>query len=310
MKDFLDKFKIPTLLGLAIIFLGIASGVYLVLKDQIYFLQAAPSATAQNVTFSNITDTQAVVSWQTTVAAPSFVTFGQNNPTEQTILDDRDQAPKPRQDHYVTLKNLLPKTAYQLKINTGKTQSEIFKFETSSPVSSQNGFSPVIGSVLQDDVTPLNEGIVYLSITDAITQSALIKEGNFLIPLSNVKSSNLTDYPLKENTTAKITVISSKETANMLITLKTNSTPLPPVSLGQNIDLTTLPEETPQPTTEELNGYDLNNDGKINAADNAIILQNFGRNPKEKKADLDKNGKVDQDDLDLMAEKLKESGSQ
>ncbi|MBI2019297.1 hypothetical protein HYS95_01340 [Candidatus Daviesbacteria bacterium] len=310
MKDFFSKFKIPTILGLAIIFLGIASGVYLVLKDQIYFLQAAPNVSAQNVTFSNITDTSAVVSWETASAVLSFITFGQNNPAEQTVLNDRDQTPQPHRIHYVTLKNLTAKTTYQLKITTGKTQSEIFKFETSSPASDQSGFNPVIGSVTDHNNTPLNEGIAYLSITGAITQSALIKGGNFLISISNVKKQDLTDYLLKEDVTAKITIVSDNGTANMLVTLKKNSVPLPSVKLGQNIDLTTLPEETPQPSTKELNEYDLNSDGKINAADNAIILQNFGRNPKEKRADLDKNGKVDQDDLDLMAVKIKELGPQ
>lgn len=302
MRDFMNKFKIPTILGLGIIFLGISSGAYLVLKDQIFLSQAAPNATAQNITFSNITDTSAVVSWQTGSEASSFVTFGQNNPSEQTVLDDRDANPTPHSSHYVTLKNLLPKTKYQLKIISGRNTSEILQFETSSPSSNQTGFGPIIGSVLQNENTPLDEGIAYLSITDAAMQSALIKAGgNFLIPLSS--------YNLTEGTTGKITIVSGKDSASMLLTIKANSAPLPPIKLGQNIDLTT-PEETPQPTRDDLDKYDLNEDGKINAADNAIILQNFGKNPKDKKADLNQDGKINQKDLDLMAQQIKDLGSQ
>lgn len=302
MRNLMNKFKIPTILGLGIIFLGIASGVYLVLKDQISLSQAAPDITAQDVTFSNITDTSAVVSWQTGSVVSSFVTFGQNNPSEQTVLDDRDANPKPHSIHYVTLKNLLPKTKYQLKITSGRNTSPILQFETSSPVSNQTGFGPIIGSVLQDENTPLDEGIAYLSITDAATQSALIKAGgNFLIPLS--------PYNLTEGTDAKITIVSDKGNASMLLTIKANSAPLPPIKLGQNIDLT-LPEETPQPALGDLDKYDLNADGKINAADNAIILQNFGKKPKDKKVDLNGDGAVNQKDLDLMAQKIKDLGSQ
>ena len=307
MKDFINKFKIPTILGLAIIFLGIGSGIYLVLKDQVFISRAAPNVAPQNVTFSNITDTQIVVSWQTNSAAPGFVTFGQNNPSEQTALDDRDSnppagGPTPRLIHYVSLKNLLPKTKYQLKIISGKITSEIFKFETSSPFSNQTGFNPIIGVVLQDDNTPLDEGIAYLSTADDATQSAPIKaDGNFLIPLSS--------YNLTEGTTAKITIISGKGNATLLLTIKANLAPLPPVKLGQNVDLT-LPSETPQPTaSSDLNKYDLNGDGEVNSADYAIILRNFGplreasKNPKNQKADLNNDGVVDQKDLDLMSQK-------
>ena len=310
MRNFMNKFKIPTILGLGIIFLGISSGVYLVLKDQVFLSQAAPAITAQSVTFSNITDTSAVVSWQTGSEASSFVTFGQNNPSEQTVLDDRDANPKPHLSHYVTLKNLLPKTRYQLKIISGKNTSEIMQFETSQPLGSQTEFTPVIGSVINGD-TFLEEGIIYLSLSGAITQSALIKKGgNFLIPVSQIAKADFSGtLPLTDNMPAKLTVYSDKGEANARFSLKANLSPLPPIKLGQNIDLLT-PEKTPQPAQGDLDKYDLNEDGKINAADNAIILQNFGKKPKEKKTDLNEDGVVNQKDLDLMARQIKDLGSQ
>lgn len=310
MRDFMNKFKIPTILGLGIIFLGIASGVYLILRDQIFLSQAAPNATAQNVTFSNITDTSAVVSWQTGSAVSSFVTFGQNNPSEQTVLDDRDANPKPHSIHYVTLKNLLPKTKYQLKITSGRNTSPTLQFETSEPLGNQAEFTPVIGSVINGDI-PLQEGVIYLSLPGANTQSALIKKGgNFLIPVSQIAKADFSGtLPLTDNMPVKLTIRSDKGEASAQFSLKPNLSPLPPIKLGQNIDLT-LPEETPQPALGDLDKYDLNADGKINAADNAIILQNFGKKPKDKKVDLNGDGAVNQKDLDLMAQKIKDLGIQ
>lgn len=317
----ITKLKIPTLLGLAIIVVGIVAGVYLNFKEQVFLSQAAPDFTAQNIIITNVSDTGATISWQTTSQATAFITFGQNNPGEQTVLDDRDNlqdkaGPKPHFIHYVTLKNLLPKTTYQFKIVSGKFTSDILKFETAQPLTEQGQYTPVIGSVLDND-TPLEEGILYLSIPEAATQSAQIKaSGNFLIPLSSLRTADLSDiYPLAENTVAKITVVSEKGTANLLFRLKANSAPLQPLKLGENIDLTA---ETPEPAEAPLeltpppavlNKYDLNSDGKINAADNAIVLQNFGKKFKDKKADLNGDGKVDQKDLDLMAQKIKELGS-
>lgn len=298
MRDVFDKFKIPTLLGLSIIIIGIITGVFLALREQTFISKASPSVTAQNITLSNISDTEVVISWETSAAVPSFVTLGQANPNQTTVLDDRDsQTPKARLIHYVTIKNLLPKTSYQYKIITGKTLSEISQFITAAPLYNQIGFRPIIGTVLDKD-TALDEGLVFLSIANATTQSAQVKSGNFLIPLSQIRKSDLSDiFPLSQDSLAKLTIVSAKGQANVLFKLNSLSA-LPPIKLGENIDLTSIVEI-----------YDLNNDGKVNAADNAIVLQNFG-NPstssglKNKKADLNGDGIVDQKDLDLMAKQI------
>lgn len=294
-----NKFKIPTLLGLGIIFFGIAAGVYLVLREQTSLSRAAPNLTPQNITLTNITEDSVVVSWQTFSPTTSFISFGQGNLQEQTNLDDRDtNTPKPHLTHYVTLKNLLPKTHYQFKIISGKKLTDILKFETAEPLRDQTGFTPIIGSVL-DGNAPLNDGIAYLSISGANSQSSLIKTGgNFLIPISQMRKDDLSDtYLLTEGIVAKLMIISDKGSISALFKLKISSQPLPSLKLGQDVDLTF-------PATQELNYYDLNNDGKINAADNAIILQNFGKNPKNSKADLNADGEVNQKDLNLISKKI------
>ena len=305
MKDTFNKLKIPTILGLGIIVSGIVTGVFLVLREQIVISKASPDVTAQNITLSNITDNLVTVSYQTSVPASSFITFGQTGPSETTVLDDRDnQSPKPYSMHYFTIKNLLPKTTYQYKIISGKVSSDILKFTTAAPVASQAGFRPIIGSVL-DKNQPLDQGVVYLLIAGATTQSAQVKNsGNFLIPLSDIRKSDLSDrFVLSEDTTVKLTVISAKGQANILLKLNTSNLELGPIKIGEDLDLTA-------PSTKELNIYDLNGDCKTNAADNAIILQDFGplgeagKNPKNKKADLNKDGVVDQKDLDLMAKQI------
>ncbi len=295
-------FKIPTILGLSIIFLGIATGVYLVLHEQTFLSQAVPNLTPQDITFTNITEDSVVVSWQTQTPAVSFISFGQNNLQEQTNLDDRDTnppagGPKPHLTHYATLKNLLPQTSYKFKITSGKKPTDILKFKTAQPPASQTGFTPIIGSVLDGDTT-LSDGIAYLSVSGANTQSSLIKlKGNFLIPISQIRKEDLSDiFPLTEDMIAKLTIISDKGRATALFKLRPSSKPLPPLILGQDVDFTT--------SAEELISYDLNSDGKINAADNAIILDVISKKTTNKKADLNKDGKVDQKDLNLMAKQI------
>lgn len=296
MMHFINKLKIPTLLGLGIILTGIGIGVFLVLKEQTFISSASPDTEPSDITFSNISENSATVSYQTNAEIVSFVTFGQSDPNEQTVLDDKDTGkPKPHKIHYFTLKNLLPRTSYQLKITSGKKPSDILKFETAFPPTVQTGFTPVIGTVLDSDAA-ITEGVVYLSIAGAAIQSSAIKPSKtFLIPVSQIMKSDLRDiYPLKEEEIGKITIFSDKGKAQMLFKLKLSSNTLPAVKIGENIDLT-----IPKPVV-----YDLNGDGLVNSADNAIILQNFGKNPKEKKADLNSDGVVDQKDLDLMAKQI------
>lgn len=296
----MNKFKIPTLLGLSVIIVGMVAGVYLTLREQTFFSQAAPDPTPRNITITNITENSVTISWQTGFAVTSFITFGQNTPAEQTALDDKDKSsPKPYLTHYVTLKNLMPKTDYQFKIVSGNSPSEIERFQTAPPLSNQSRLTPVIGSVLAND-TQIVEGIAYVSIPGASIQSALVKAGgNFLIPLSDIRNNDLSDYQPEEGVIAKLTIYTDRGEAGMLFNLQTALSPLPPVRIGQNIDLTT-----------ELNIYDLNDDGKINAADNAIILQSFGKKSAGNKADLNNDRVVNQKDLDLISQRIKELGGQ
>jgi hypothetical protein len=304
MKEFITKFKIPTLLGLGIIFFGLTGGVFLVLREQTFLSQAAPNLMPNNIAVTNIADNSVVISWQTTSAAPSFITYGQNTPAGQIALDDRDEnVPTPRLLHYVTLKNLLPKTSYQFKINSGKTTSGVQEFETATPLTGQTGFTPIIGSVL-DGETPLEEGVAFLFLPDASVQSSVIKEGNFLIPLSQIRRADLTDtYQLTEGMFAKLTIKSANGEASAEFTIQADSPPLPPVKLGENIDLTT--KDTPSTGTIQ-NEYDLNGDGIVNTTDYTTLLQNLGKNPQNAKADINTDGIVDQKDRDLMAQRLKE----
>lgn len=309
MIHLVEKFKIPTLLGLGVILIGIVAGLLVVLKDQNFLLRAQADVTPQDVTFTNNTDSKVSVSWKTANPTFSFITFGQNNPSEQTSLDDRDQgSPQSHIIHYVTLTNLLPNTEYQLKIVTGRKTSEVFKFKTASPKSFQNNFGPVIGSVVEGD-KPLIEGLVYLAISGATIQSSLIKSlGSFLIPLPQIRQNDLSNiFPVSEDTVAKLTIIGKSGQATALFRLKKEGVTLPVLKLGQNLDLTIQESPQPIPTVQELNRFDLNEDGLINANDHSIVLLNFGKNPREKKTDFNSDGVVDQKDLEQIATKINKS---
>lgn len=301
--SFISQFRIPTLLGLTIVLLGTGAGVVLVLQQQTITSKASSDNTPQNITFSNVEDENITISWQTSTPTTMFLSYGQNA-FDKTTLDDADSSsPSSHLTHNFTLHNLTPQTTYQFKIISGRyTYPQILQFTTTAAYSSQNGFKPVIGSVLAGD-QPLSEGLVYLNISGATTQSALIRNlGNFVIPLSRMQKQDLTGlFQPEEGAMAKLTVISAQGQASALIKLTNSTQPVGILKIGQNIDLTTPPPATT--SASELNKFDLNNDKQINSSDYSVVLGNFGK-PKNKKADLNGDGVVDKKDLDLILNKI------
>lgn len=310
MKDFIYKFKelkIPTLLGLAIIFIGITGGVFLVARDQNLITFASPDQIPQNITITNLTDQTVSISWQTSSPEIGFVRFGQSNPDDQTVLDDRDSStPQKRQTHHVTLKNLLPQTTYQFKVVSGKKANESKTFTTANSTSSQNNLKPIIGSILNNN-SPVADGIVYFSISGAAVQSAPVKNlGNFIIPMNNIYSQDSSTIFTPEDTSlGKLTAVTNQGQATALFEISlSQQESLKPLIVGQNLDFTNQPTTASASPETSFDPMDLNEDRLVNANDYAIVLKNFGRNPQEKKADLNSDGIVDQKDLSIISERV------
>lgn len=306
----LSKFRIPTILGLGIILTGIAAGVFLVLKDQPFFAKAELNAKPEPIV-SNVLSDSVTISFLTDAPLPAFITFGISSADEQNIKDDRDgdNPPTARQIHYFTIKNLQSETNYQYKVHVGRYTSDVISFKTARQESLQNGFNPVIGTVSFNNA-PLDQGVVYLAISDADVQSALItNNGNFLIPLTFMRKLDLSDVYIPENPTpAKLTIKTPQDQSTVLFNIKpSDNTLINVINLGDTVDLTNstpIPTVTPKPNQTSPITFDLNGDGLINSADNAILLKNFGKNPENKKADLDLDGDVDDDDLKLMSAQI------
>lgn len=304
----IDKLKIPTLLGLSVIFIGMFAAVFLVMRQQSLTTQAAPDQIPQDITFTNIEDISLTISWRTSALVTSFISYGQSSFSD-TALDDRDdKTPKPRLTHHFTLKNLLPQTTYKFKLTSGKLiYPKVLTFTTASAISNQNGLKPVQGLGVEGDQT-VADGIVYLLVQGAVVQSAPIKDlGNFIIPLNKIRKEDLQDVFLPDqNTTFKLRMITSTGEASAVFHLKDLNNPIGPLKIGQNLDLTiATPSAIVTPKEEPLKNYDLNADGVVNTSDYSIVRKNFGQNPKDKKADLNSDGVVDQKDLDLISQFLK-----
>ncbi len=315
MTSILNKIRIPTLLGLAVIVFGMAAGIYLTLQKQNQTLKSIASTNARDIKLVNIEDNQAGISWITDTPLSGFVKYRTEGANEQTSIDDRDrgtQTPSARVFHFVTLTNLTPATTYQYQIISGSLTTPPNEFTTAPQMNTQNDFKAIVGSVLDGDHF-LPSGLVFLEIPGAMQQGTFIKSlGNFILPLSKLRTADLNDVFKDASAEARLNVLTEdgKEAHAILILGKIRSPIGPPLKLGQETDLT-----APIASPSALEKYDLNNDGIINSADVSVILNNFCKKPECKnlkvpRADLNGDGDVNQKDLDLISEQIAKLGNQ
>mgnify|MGYP001585932005 CR=1 FL=1 len=307
MTSFLSKIRIPTLAGLTVIILGMTAGIYLTLSQQTITTQAAPELTPKNIKITNIEDVSASISWITDVETTGFVLYSFADNPEQVSIDDTDnQTPSAKLLHHISLKNLIPETTYQFKIASGKLTSAPLEFTTAKKTDNQNEFKPIIGTV-QDANQLLKSGLVYLETPGAVTQSAVIKSpGNFILPLSKIRTDDLSDIFKDKDAEAILTIITDKQTSATARFIPGNiNGPIGLLTIGQNVEL-----DLPVASPSALLKFDLNGDGIINASDHSIVLTNQGKKPKVPAADLNEDGVVDRKDLDIISAEIAKLGNQ
>ena len=109
------KNKIPTILGIILLFGGVFAGVFLLRNNQIFKIGASPTITPQNVRLSNFSDSSVTISWITDDKTASFVSYGVNENVGDVISETEDD--QKFSTHSITITGLNPETNYYFKIN-------------------------------------------------------------------------------------------------------------------------------------------------------------------------------------------------
>ncbi|MDP3998439.1 MAG: fibronectin type III domain-containing protein [bacterium] len=240
----IKEYKIPTLIGLVLLSIGLIAGVFLVQQGQIFFLRAAPELAPSEVKITNVADTSFVVSWTTDKETSGFVKYGETQSLNLTGLDERDQGTTGSYfTHYVILKNLKPSTQYFFKINSGgKTFDDSGNPYELTTAQSPNGAGVsdiTSGKILGSAGAGIQGAIVYLSTTGLTPQSALsVKDGSWIIPLGMALSSNLNGYGTydKQNQPLNIFVQAGQTGQANAMTTTANDSPIPDITLGKTLD--------------------------------------------------------------------------
>lgn len=259
--------KIPTILGLAIVALGLAASIFLVDRSQNIFLKADANLTPGRVRISNQNDTSLTISWFTSESTVGFVKYGtQPKKLDGEAQDERDQNGEQAVhfSHYVTLTDLQPETTYYFEIyaNNKSHDDNGQPYQTlTGPSLGQNSIvnDLAFGTVFDIQQKPAEGAIVYLNMSGASLQSTLVTSaGNWAIPLQNLRSANLSQWREYDPQKEEIEIfIQDREQTASAATNTANDSPVPPISLGKNFDFQkeTGGQENETGQTETVSGF-------------------------------------------------------
>lgn len=261
-KEFLNK-RFPTILGLLLLLLGVAGGVFLVRREQLFGLKAGPELTPRKVRLSNITENSFTVSWVTDEETSGFLRYGETSEAEFTATDERDQMTDETGlylTHYITVRGLKPESPYYFKLGSGRGKTlfdnngQPYQLRTAAVADSLPVADPVTGTVISSADLPFEGALVYLSVEgSSLLSTRTLENGSWALSLSTVRTQDLFSYLTYDSETAvvNIEVEGGGEVATALVNTA-NDNPVSAITLGQSYDfrepLTSEEEEPESPS--------------------------------------------------------------
>lgn len=191
------KKQMPTLLGLALLIVGLVAAAILFSQGTGIFLpRATPETTPKNVRVSNITEDGFYITFLTDSEVPGFVRYGTKEGDYTQIGDERDQLSGQvgsYQLHQIRVKGLQAGTNYFYVIGTGNgalfdDNGEPFVIKTAVAVGTQPKVNSAYGTLKLANGSPAEGWVVFVTTGDAGTQSSLVRDtGSWAIALSNAR---------------------------------------------------------------------------------------------------------------------------
>lgn len=243
--------KIPTLLGLFILFVGIAGTVYLDRNSHNITSSASIPSKIEDVHFSNISDTSFTVSWLTELPTSGYVQISGENKNVTLVDDlDSDSISRPRTAHYVTVKNLKENSSYNVKILSEKKCIQAdsclsFVQNTLTKESTVSNLPPVHGTLMISEGKPANSAIIYIVVGNSLPLSSRTdSSGLWVVPLLNIRSQTPSEkLALSDNDLVQISASfspSQKSTAVIDVKSIRQNLTVPDIQIGNSYNFIDL----------------------------------------------------------------------
>lgn len=256
--------KIPTLLGLGILVVGLVAGIFFIGSGPgIFAPRATPQTTPKQIKITNVTDTGFSISFITDEVTSSFVKYGTApNSLKSQASDDRDSLSGNvgiYNTHHITVRSLQPQTTYYFVIGTGSSNTfdnngQPYSVKTLTKISGATIAQTVYGTVLTQASTPAEGSMVYLNIEGTNELSTLVRSsGTWAIPLSQVRATEGNAQPKISTSTPMTVRVQGKgmnDTATLTTTVGQPQLPVETITLGQS----TTSQPQPTATVEQTAG--------------------------------------------------------
>jgi len=234
------KHRVPTIIAIIFLMVGIVTGVLLIQQRQVFKLSAAGDLTPKDVRVSNVTENSFTVSWFTDRDSVGSVVWGEN--TDLNRLNSGKNS-SPKKIHYITTRDLEPETSYYFEINSGgesfNNSNVPWAVKTAPKTSRRSEVILASGKVQTSEGSGAPGVVVYMQIGGASLASVQASSnGTWLLPLTNIRTqtlSSLVEIKAQE-TLLDIFVQGGSLGAATAQVFPQNANPTPDITLGQSFD--------------------------------------------------------------------------
>lgn len=233
-----NKRKIPTIIGIIILALGLVSGVLLIENQQLFRLGAEPNINPKDIRISNISDSSLTITWTTDKSVQGFLLWGNSqNSTNKTAFSTTGLE---NFIHSVTLTSLSPETSYHFKINSGGFEFDndgiAWQIKTAPTLTSPTESSLIFGTILTSSGTPAKKVLVSVTVSGSSPLSTLTSaEGSWVVPISSARTQDLTSYtPLdQKQSLIEISIQAGPQGIALAQIYPESARPTPDITLGE-----------------------------------------------------------------------------
>ncbi len=257
---FKNQTKVPTVIAVFIVcFIGL---FFIRLFSKTAIPSKADKKNLKRIEITNITPKQVVLYWQTDEKVTGWVIYGNKaNQLNKIAYDERDLATSKNAfiHHYVVLKNLDENQQYFFKLVTNEkllsnNAQDSFTFKTPKNITDFKGKNPAYGKVISGNGAPLENAIVFMTIGNTFSLSALTKlSGEWLIPINTLfeKETYAARTP-GDKEKIRIEIISEENQTSVVNTDLSIVSPLPQsIVIGNDFDFSDAEEVLSSMTSRE-----------------------------------------------------------
>jgi hypothetical protein len=243
----MKKGKIPTIIGIVLLALGIFAGVFLIRNRQIFKLGASPDASPNDVRITNISDTSFDVSWTTVKETSGFVSWGKTVSTFDRV-ENSDALGEKGFTHYFTINALTPETNYYFKISSDGNEYDNngnpWQIKTGSTLSQPLNNILINGSILSATGNVEAKTLVYVIVGGGSPLSTTTSDsGSWLLPISVARNQTLDDYVTidPKTTLLEISVNAGPDGVASAQIYPQSANPIPEIIIGNSHNFKGLP---------------------------------------------------------------------